>query len=953
MMSHLTCICCLRRRMHKSYQHGYEEAMLPISGNEMTTVSGPNGQTDSQDDMPSGAISTTDEGISQQLEHVTQMHAAAVNGDKPFLARLILSNGSDVDTGDQFGRTPLMFCILADRLDCAELLLKAGAQVNKKDKGGRAALHWAAHKGNFRLLKLLLSKGADCREKDSEGQTALHLCTRHKSPKCMALLLRQLSPGELDNQDKSKRTALHWAASYGNMEHVKMLIKQDSNIGIPDIDGKTPLHWAASSRDRDAVNCVRIILETTPSVINWQDYEGRTALHLAVADGNEAVVVALTSVENCNVSALDNMFRTPLHWAAVLGHSKIVGLLLDNGADYASSDSNGATPLHYAAQNNYDDTAAVFLSRKNVTDEPDVDGRTAFMWAAGKGADDVIRIFLKHNVDIQQVDNNGGTALHAASLSGHPSSVKELLDHGAQLDATDLTKHTPLFRACEMGHTDVVQTLIDFGARVDVLDQDGRSPLHWAALGGHAYICQTLIKYGVDPNIRDYNGRTPLQCAAYGGFVNCMSVLVEHKADINAQDLEGMTALHWACSKGHLDSVKLIIEYNAFPNHMEFTEDRYTPLDYALMGEHHDVAQYMIEVGALSITGIQEIAAMKIQSTFRGYRIRKTFTENKRLLMLHDQLRKEAVRKRAFEETRKQEDIKHKQEVEERQQEVYLNQPLVSIQQENGPPIQPVMKVPKNNTDDLSLFSEYSEGKKEKEYTELADLLKQRQNQHKVISSEKQRQNQFKEKQWAALRIQRAWKNYKMRQVGIMKVAKQSIRTIRLRAGEDEFERQIAALTIQLAWRKYFRRKLLKQLHPNKRQLRMWDPEVIAMKQESLVRQVYGENLPAPFWHPIPKRPVRPYYTRWIPSAAATSYNFAVDRYHPLMAKKGYLPTPFLDMMGHPRDFNWGPLEDEEFNENLRYMRVPSTAGARQYSYHMSRTNTTSGTVPTRNSNRM
>ena len=26
-----------------------------------------------------------------------------------------------------------------------------------------------------------------------------------------------------------------------------------------------------------------------------------------------------TSVENCNVSALDNMFRTPLHWAAVLG----------------------------------------------------------------------------------------------------------------------------------------------------------------------------------------------------------------------------------------------------------------------------------------------------------------------------------------------------------------------------------------------------------------------------------------------------------------------------------------------------------------------------------------------------------------------------------------------------------------------------------------------------------
>lgn len=58
--------------------------------------------------------------------------------------------------------------------------------------------------GNVRLLKLLLSKGANCHEKDNEGQTALHLCTRHKSPKCMTLLLRQLLPGEIDDQDRNK-----------------------------------------------------------------------------------------------------------------------------------------------------------------------------------------------------------------------------------------------------------------------------------------------------------------------------------------------------------------------------------------------------------------------------------------------------------------------------------------------------------------------------------------------------------------------------------------------------------------------------------------------------------------------------------------------------------------------------------------------------------------------------
>lgn len=36
--------------------------------------------------------------------------------------------------------------------------------------------------------------------------------------------------------------------------------------------------------------------ETTPSVINWQDYEGRTALHLAVADGNESIVNVLVDM---------------------------------------------------------------------------------------------------------------------------------------------------------------------------------------------------------------------------------------------------------------------------------------------------------------------------------------------------------------------------------------------------------------------------------------------------------------------------------------------------------------------------------------------------------------------------------------------------------------------------------------------------------------------------------
>ncbi|XP_051822731.1 inversin isoform X1 [Antechinus flavipes] len=590
----------------------------------------------------------------------SQVHAAAVNGDKSALQKLIAGNRDLKDKEDQFGRTPLMYCVLADRVDCADALLKAGADVNKADHSQRTALHLAAQKGNYRFMKLLLTRRANWMQKDLEEMTPLHLTTRHKSPKCLALLLKFMAPGEVDTQDKNKQTALHWSAYYNNPEHVKLLIKHDSNIGIPDIEGKIPLHWAANHKEPSAVHTVRCILDAAPteSLLNWQDYEGRTPLHFAVADGNVTVVDVLTSYESCNITSYDNLFRTPLHWAALLGHAQIVHLLLErNKLGTIPSDSQGATPLHYASQSNFAETVEVFLKHPSVKDDSDLEGRTSFMWAAGKGSDDVLRtmLSLKLDIDINMTDKYGGTALHAAALSGHVSTVKLLLDHHAQVDATDVMKHTPLFRACEMGHKEVIQTLIKGGARVDLVDQDGHSLLHWAALGGNADVCQILIENKINPNVQDYAGRTPLQCAAYGGYINCMALLMENNADPNIQDKEGRTALHWSCNNGYLDAIKLLLSFAAFPNQMENNEERYTPLDYALLGEHHEVIQFMLEHGALSIAAIQDIAAFKIQAVYKGYKVRKAFQDRKNLLMKHEQLRKDAAAKKREEESKKKE----------------------------------------------------------------------------------------------------------------------------------------------------------------------------------------------------------------------------------------------------------------------------------------------------------
>ncbi len=105
------------------------------------------------------------------------------------------------------------------------------------------------------------------------------------------------------SQDRNKRTPLHWASSQGCHEYAKLLLKHGASVEVTDVEGKTALHWAASSggaaaaraklrgggggnaaaampKGVDPAKTVKLLVEAAPNVLNWQDYEGRLALHL-------------------------------------------------------------------------------------------------------------------------------------------------------------------------------------------------------------------------------------------------------------------------------------------------------------------------------------------------------------------------------------------------------------------------------------------------------------------------------------------------------------------------------------------------------------------------------------------------------------------------------------------------------------------------------------------------
>ncbi|XP_013788852.1 inversin-like [Limulus polyphemus] len=534
---------------------------------------------------------------------ISPLHETALSANKTSMKKFLeTAPAVALEHKDDFGRTPLIYSILQNNLSCASLLLKEGARVDNSDNVGQTPLHWACHEGLPRFVRVLLDSGARWDQKDVDGVTPLHLAAAHPLPQCLALILQKLQTVQVDMQDGQK----------------------GANVLLPDIDGKTPLHLAASQKNHSAVECVKMLLEESPGVIDWQDYEGRSALHLAVAKSTTEVVDILTSRDRCHINQLDNMFRTPLHWAAVLGLADKAALLLDRGADHTSTDGKGATPLHYSAQGNHAETVAVFLARKYccMPDKPDSIGLSALIWGAAKGADSVIQTMHDFRFDVSVPDKNGNTALHAAASQGHSTTIALLLQLGSPLEAVNREKKTPLLWACEMGRTKAVLLLLDSGASLAVSDVQGRTPLHWSALGGHSYLCQLLVQHGCDPDAEDYYGRCALHYASYKGYLNCLSVLLEIQADPNHIDNEGKTPLHWACTKGNLEMVELLCNHGANVNFMSRLEDRCTPLDCASNNGHIDLVQYLRERNGASAAEVLEVAAVRIQAAYRGHRTR-------------------------------------------------------------------------------------------------------------------------------------------------------------------------------------------------------------------------------------------------------------------------------------------------------------------------------------------
>ena len=101
--------------------------------------------------------------------------------------------------------------------------------------------------------------------------------------------------------------------------------------------GMVGLHFAATLGD---VDIMKLLVDAGANV-NKKDKYGRTALHFACSNGKDEAITLLLALPGIDVNATSLGHETPLSKALQFGHHNSAALLLECGADPTVSNSLG------------------------------------------------------------------------------------------------------------------------------------------------------------------------------------------------------------------------------------------------------------------------------------------------------------------------------------------------------------------------------------------------------------------------------------------------------------------------------------------------------------------------------------------------------------------------------------------------------------------------------------
>lgn len=220
--------------------------------------------------------------------------------------RLLISNGGDINRQDYSGKTPLhtffrsatsaVLCACNEDIDWGHYddrgmtiahyiaytksstkedmkraLSQNPSHLGHTDRLGRTLLHLAAQRGNLDIIAYLIESDPkrELYAPDTKGLLPLHYATQNSRSK-QTIGLLETQGFALDALDGSRRTVMHYAAMYDNLELIQSLLDLGAHefLMMHDSDGNTPVDLAVAWKATSAIQLLQqweVLREEYPS----------------------------------------------------------------------------------------------------------------------------------------------------------------------------------------------------------------------------------------------------------------------------------------------------------------------------------------------------------------------------------------------------------------------------------------------------------------------------------------------------------------------------------------------------------------------------------------------------------------------------------------------------------------------------------------------------------------
>lgn len=340
------------------------------------------------------------------------------------------------DNGAKFGSTSktvnLITAASEGNVKEVKTLLEFGSiDLNQGDYDRRTSLHLAANNGHLEVVQLLCKAGADVNVVDRFGDKPIDDARKAKKNATAIVNVLTGAPhaavSSKEQQQASRMDDLKDKAS-----KQKTPLQQDEGMSVLSIQefamGCSVLHQAALGNKL----VLEKMLKERPELANFRDYDRRSPLHLAAAEGQWDICQFLVS-KGARINRCDRFGFTPMDEAYRHKCVEVVKFLREEGAKFGST-SQVTNFITAAAEGDVEEVQAFLeFGSIDIVNEGDYDGRTAMALACCNGQLEIVKMLCEAGADVNVQDRWNNRPLDdAKNAKEHSTEIMRLLmEHGA------------------------------------------------------------------------------------------------------------------------------------------------------------------------------------------------------------------------------------------------------------------------------------------------------------------------------------------------------------------------------------------------------------------------------------------------------------------------------------------------------------------------------------------